>query len=108
MRYRIISTTYGDNVLKHYPSLDRFNVEAVEQLHWRYRNEPPYTDYKYYIEINTIKEFENLMTYLGCIVVDNFASHVDYRSADDPGDYYIEPTIEIYDASREYKDPYDE
>lgn len=101
MRYRITSTFYGDDVLKHYPDLDLFNIEAAEELHWRYKNEPPYTSYRYYIEINTIDDFQKLMTYVGCIIVDNFGCHVEYKSPTDNGHYYTEPTIEIYDTRRE-------
>lgn len=101
MRYRITSTAYGNNVLKEYPDLDAFNLEKVEELRWNRRDEPPYTIYRHYIEINTIDEFKKLVDYVGLVIVQNDASHVEYKSPTDNGHYYCEPTIEIYDDYRE-------
>lgn len=84
MRYRLISSIfYGDNMLKRYPLLDRFDIEAVSDSNM---------DTQFYITIDTIEDLRDLMNYVGAIVIDNYV--VNPR-------WYYEPTIEIYDGPRE-------
>lgn len=84
MRYRIISSTYGNNILEHYPMLGNFDLEGIfnKEVH-------------YYITIDTMEDFHDLMNYVGAIVIDNFIVRRDRSQC------YYEPTIEIYDGPRE-------
>lgn len=84
MRYRLVSTSCDNDVLKYYPMLDRFNIEAVSDV-----------ETYYYITINTLEDLHDLMNYVGAIVIDNFVVRGDRHQC------YYEPTIEIYDAPRE-------
>ena len=84
MRYRIISSTYGDNVLEYYPLLDGFDIEVVSD-----------GEIYYYVTIDTLEDLHDLMNYVGAIVIDNFIVRADKHRC------YYEPTIEIYDGPRE-------
>ena len=84
MHYRIISSSYGDDILEHYPLLDRFNVEVVSDIKTYY-----------YITIDAMEDLHELMNYVGCIIIDNYVVHADRHR------WYYEPTIEIYDGCRE-------
>lgn len=81
MRYRLISTSCGNDVLRYYPMLDRFNIEVVKGIETRF-----------YIIINTLEDLQDLMNYVGTIIINNYVVTTGW---------YYEPTIEIYDASRE-------
>ena len=84
MRYRLISSFYGDDVLKYYPLLDRFNIEINSV-----------TETYYYITINTLEDLHDLMNYVGAIVIDNYVISSNKLRR------YYDPTIEIYDGPRE-------
>ena len=84
MRYRITSSFYDNDVLKRYPLLDRFDIDAVSGM-----------DTRYYITINTLEDLHDLMNYVGAIVIDN------YVVSSNKLRWYYEPTIEIYDGPRE-------
>lgn len=83
MRYRIISSSYGNKIIEHYPMLDRYYLEGISNG----------TETHHYITIVNLEELYDLMYYVGApVVIDPFVIT--------PGWYY-EPTIEIYDGPRE-------
>jgi hypothetical protein len=85
MRYRIISSTHGNNILEHYPLLDRFDIEGISNG----------AETCYYITLVRFEELYDLMNYVGAIVIDN------YVVSSNKLRWYYEPTIEIYDGPRE-------